>query len=43
MIRVGSGIKGLVRTSAGYTKVTDEPGRATAFSAKRKTWREILR
>jgi type IV pilus assembly protein PilY1 len=43
MIRVGSGVKGLIRTSAGDTKVADEPGRSPAFSAKRKAWREILR
>ncbi len=43
MIRVGSGIKGLIRTSAGETTVADEPGRSTAFAAKRKAWREVLR
>lgn len=42
VIRVGSGIKGLIRTSAGETKVVDEPGRNPAIAPKRKAWREIL-
>ena len=42
MIRVGSGIKGLIRTSAGGTKVVDATAGSTAVSAKRKAWRELI-
>jgi type IV pilus assembly protein PilY1 len=42
MIRVGSGIKGLIRTSAGGTKVVDATSGSTAVTAKRKAWRELI-
>jgi type IV pilus assembly protein PilY1 len=42
VIRVASGLKGLIRTSAGETKVADEPGRSPLLAPKRKAWREIL-
>jgi type IV pilus assembly protein PilY1 len=43
VIRVGSGVKGLIRTSSGETKVADEPGWSPLIAPKRKAWREILR
>lgn len=43
MIRVGSGIKGIIRTSAGGTKVEEAPGRSPGATPKRKAWHEIVR
>jgi type IV pilus assembly protein PilY1 len=43
LIRVGSGVKGLIRTSAGETKVVDEPGWSPTARTKRKSWREVLK
>jgi type IV pilus assembly protein PilY1 len=41
-IRVGTGLKGLIRTSEGKTEVADEPGRTGLVGAKRKSWREVI-
>jgi type IV pilus assembly protein PilY1 len=42
LIRVGSGVKGLIRTSAGETRVVDEPGSSPTARTKRKSWREVM-
>jgi type IV pilus assembly protein PilY1 len=42
VVRVGSGIKGLIRTSAGETKVEGAVQPPGLLGPKRKAWREIL-